>query len=79
MRGKNKICTKRLVITIRSSLSLKNIYKHKKHDNFLQAYLHDIQTYNFNKVIKKFKLWKLGLIVGSCHLELKEIMPRTGI
>jgi hypothetical protein len=35
-----KLCMKRLLVMIRSSLSLMTIYKYTKHYNYVQAYIH---------------------------------------
>jgi hypothetical protein len=44
-------CTK-ILVTIRSSLLVIITYQFTKHYNYLQAYLHNLQTQNINKVIK---------------------------
>ncbi len=43
---------KRLLVTIRSSLILPIMYKYTKHYNYLQVYIHILQTYTNIKVIK---------------------------
>jgi hypothetical protein len=54
--GLSTICTKRLQVTIRSSLLLMMIYNCIKHYNYLQAHLHEIQTYTkIHKHIYKYK------------------------
>ncbi len=39
------MCTKRLLVRIRSSLLVTIIYNFAKHNNYLQAHLHQTQTY----------------------------------
>jgi len=48
--------TKRLLVTIRSSLLLKIIYKFSKHYNYFLAYLQDVPTQNIYKICKNAKL-----------------------
>jgi hypothetical protein len=60
---------KRLLVTIKMNLLLKNIYKHTETLQLLQADLQKIQKQNTNKVIKN----ELGLIALSMPFGLNEI------
>ncbi len=48
-----KLCMERLLVKIRSGLSLMTIYKYTKHYNYLQTLLQKLQTYlQIQKLLK---------------------------
>ncbi len=49
--GSNAMCTKRLLVTIKTKSLPKNIYKYTKPYNYLQVYLQKIETQNIEKVL----------------------------
>jgi hypothetical protein len=45
LKQEHTMCTERILVSIRSSVLVKIIYKCTKHYNYLHAYLHLAQTY----------------------------------
>ncbi len=72
--GSNAICTKRLLVTIKTNSLQKNIYKYTITLQLFTSLSTKDRNTKYLKSYSKCQLWEIGWLHCSCHLGLNEII-----